>query len=168
MLPDAVAPSLREQSKECRSLWESDRREKLAGVWLPDALSRKYPTAGGQWAWYWLWPSRETSIDPRARIRRRHHLLDATVQVAVKAAAREAGLHKWVTPPQLRHASAGKRHRYPHRAGSARSRRRFHNHDLHPRHEEARPWRALTIGWIEMKGFSIWDLRFTSVWRFGS
>ena len=48
MFPETVVPSLREQLKECHSLWELDRREKLAGVWLPDALSRKYPAAGEQ------------------------------------------------------------------------------------------------------------------------
>ena len=106
MLPASLQTVLREQLKECRALWESDRAANLAGVWLPDALDRKYPKAGEQWAWFWLWPSPETSIDPRSRLRRRHHLIDASVQIAVKTAARQAGINKWVTPHILRHSFA--------------------------------------------------------------
>jgi integron integrase len=106
MLPVSLHSVLREQLKEWRAIWESDRAAELAGVWLPDALDRKYPKAGEQWAWFWLWPSPETSIDPRSRLRRRHHLIDASVQGAVKTAARRAGINKWVTPHILRHSFA--------------------------------------------------------------
>jgi site-specific recombinase XerD len=37
---------------------------------------------------------------------RRHHLLDATVQQSVKAAARSAGINKRVTPHVFRHTFA--------------------------------------------------------------
>jgi integron integrase len=106
MLPDSLESELREQVKACRTVWEDDRAANLAGVWLPDALDRKYPRAGEQWAWFWLWPSPETSIDPRTQLRRRHHLIDASVQVAVKTAARQADIDKWVTPHILRHSFA--------------------------------------------------------------
>jgi len=26
------------------------------GVWLPEGLERKYPKAGEEWPWFWLWP----------------------------------------------------------------------------------------------------------------
>jgi len=106
ILPSSLEETLREQMKQCRVIWESDRAAELPGVWLPDALERKYPKAGEQWPWFWLWPSPETSIDPRSQQRRRHHLIDASVQVAVKTAARQAGINKWVTPHILRHSFA--------------------------------------------------------------
>jgi integron integrase len=106
MLPTSLEQALREQLKTCRIVWERDRAAALAGVWMPNALDRKYPAAGKEWAWFWLWPSDETSVDPRSGIRRRHHLVDASVQVAVKIAARAAGINKWVTPHILRHSFA--------------------------------------------------------------
>jgi len=53
-----------------------------------------------------MWPSRETSVDPRSGLRRRHHVLDATFQHFVPQAARRAKLDKRVTPHVLRHSFA--------------------------------------------------------------
>jgi len=61
-----------------------------------------FTTTGERWQWQWLWPSRETSRDPRTGIRRRHHLLDSTMQNAFRAAADRAGIKKRVTPHVLR------------------------------------------------------------------
>src|SRR6185295_17264497 len=52
MLPAALVPSLREQLRAARRLWQSDRDAGAAGVQLPDALERKYPRAGSSWAWF--------------------------------------------------------------------------------------------------------------------
>jgi integrase len=78
----------------------------LAGVWQPEALERKYPGAGTSWEWFWFFPSRQVSLDPHAGVNRRHHLLDGAFQLAVRAAARRAGLNKRVTPHTLRRVSS--------------------------------------------------------------
>jgi integron integrase len=106
VLPQKLIPLLRAGLQELRGLWEQDRADKLPGVWLPEGLARKYPKAGESWEWQWLFPSRETSIDPATGVRRRHHLTDSSFQRMVLAAARRAKLTKRVTPHVLRHSFA--------------------------------------------------------------
>jgi integron integrase len=106
VLPDNSVPLLREQLARLRDLWEVDRSGSLPGVWLPEGLARKYPKAGESWEWQWLFPSRETSIDPGSGVRRRHHVTDSSFQKAVLCAARKAGLSKRVSPHTLRHSFA--------------------------------------------------------------
>ena len=75
-------------------------------VWLPDALSRKYPGAGRELAWQYVFPATRLSFDPRADVRRRHHLDESAVQRAVKAAVRAAAIEKPVGCHTLRHSFA--------------------------------------------------------------
>ncbi len=49
MLPESLAPSLREQLSRARAWWLKDQAEGRSGVALPDALERKYPRAGHSW-----------------------------------------------------------------------------------------------------------------------
>jgi integron integrase len=106
VLPEAVVERLEAHRERLRRLHGEDRAAGLPGVWVPEALARKYPNAGTDWAWQWLFPSRQLMRDPRSGQRRRHHLLDATFQHAIRQAARKARLDKRVTPHVLRHSFA--------------------------------------------------------------
>jgi integrase len=97
---------LREHLESIRGLYEADRAAGVAGVWLPDGLERKYPKAGEEWPWFWVWPEDHLSRDPRSGLERRHHVLDRSFQVAIKTAAAKAKLNKRVTPHVLRHSFA--------------------------------------------------------------
>ncbi len=111
---DRVAPlserligDVHEHLKSVRKLFEEDMgRADHAGVYLPEALSRKHLNAGKDWRWQWFWPSREVSSDPRSGVRRRHHVLEGVYQEAVRQAAKRAGLNKRVTSHTLRHSFA--------------------------------------------------------------
>src|SRR5215471_15428412 len=106
VLPEVLVERLRAHRDRLRGLHEQDRGARLAGVWLPEALARKYAGAGESWEWFWFFPSRQSSLDPHAGVERRHHLLEGAFQLAVRQAARKARLNKRVTPHTLRHSFA--------------------------------------------------------------
>lgn len=73
---------------------------------MPDALDRKYPNAGRELGWFWVFPCQTLSTDPRAGVVRRHHISDSVIQKAVRAAAQQARIHKPVSVHTLRHSFA--------------------------------------------------------------
>jgi integron integrase len=105
-LPEELIVPLKRQLQRSRLFYERDLADGFGDVHLPHALARKYPTAGRQWIWQYVFPSRTRSIDPRGAIERRHHLAEAAVQKAVKLAIRKAGIEKPASCHTLRHSFA--------------------------------------------------------------
>jgi len=66
MLPQRLAPGLRDQLARARVLWQADQAAGRGGVSMPDALERKYPRAGASWTWFWVFPQDTHSTDPRS------------------------------------------------------------------------------------------------------
>jgi len=106
MLPKVVVEPLRGHLLQVKHLHEQDLASGGGEVFLPYALERKYPNAGKEWGWQYVFPSASLSIDPRSGKVRRHYLADETIQRAVKAACRRAGISKPATPHTLRHSFA--------------------------------------------------------------
>ena len=106
LLPASLEQPIAQHLIGVRSRYERDRRKAVPGVALPRSLERKYPNAGEECGWQWLFPSAQLSRDPRSGIVRRHHLSEASPQRAVRRAVQRARLVKRVTPHTFRHSFA--------------------------------------------------------------
>jgi integron integrase len=106
MLPAILLQPLGDHLVRVQALHVQDLAAGYGDVYLPYALDRKYPTAGREWAWQYVFPASTRSSDPRTGVVRRHHLQDQSVQRAMKQAVRDCGLVKPATPHTLRHSFA--------------------------------------------------------------
>lgn len=106
IFPDRIKPVVREHLERVRLLYQRDLAAGYGKVYLPNALSRKYPNACKQWGWQYVFPSEKLSTDPRTGIVRRHHLDPSTARKAVKNSLRLAGIHKPASCHTLRHSFA--------------------------------------------------------------
>lgn len=64
MLPRRLIEPLQHQMARARRIHEADLREGYGEVHLPYALARKYPRAGYEWGWQYVFPSKNRSVDP--------------------------------------------------------------------------------------------------------
>jgi integron integrase len=106
MLPIHCAPRLQRHLQKIKAQHEEDLEASFGSVYLPNALERKYPKAPWEWPWQYVFPSSRLSVDPRSGRRRRHHIEESSLQLAVKRAVRAAGLGKPATCHTLRHSFA--------------------------------------------------------------
>ncbi|MEM7145727.1 MAG: integron integrase [Verrucomicrobiota bacterium] len=106
MLPESIVSSLRDHIKQARVLWELDRTNNEPGVALPNALELKMPKAGESWPWFWVFPAKHNSQDPRSKIIRRHHVHKNSIQKAIKRAAQRAQITRRAGCHVLRHSFA--------------------------------------------------------------
>jgi len=106
MLPAAVKTLLMTQIDHVRTQHQADLHRGAGWVELPGALLRKYPNAGREWGWQWVFPATRFYVDRLTGQRRRHHLHESVLQRAVKDAVRAAGLAKPATCHTFRHSFA--------------------------------------------------------------
>ena len=106
MLPSSLVDRLKAHLAVVKAQHAADLALGKGEVWLPDALSVKYPNAPKEWAWQYVFPAAGFSTDPRSGAVRRHHVDDKRVQRAVKLAAGRAEIPKLVSPHTLRHSFA--------------------------------------------------------------
>ena len=106
MLPLNLAQPLRRHLVRIRAQHEQDLEDGFGHVYLPFALSRKYPNAAKQWGWQYVFSSSRLSTDPRSGKTRRHHMAEGILQSALKRAVDAAGIVKRANCHSLRHSFA--------------------------------------------------------------
>ncbi len=105
-LPESVVPALMLHIAKVKAQHTEDLANGRGEVELPFALDRKYTNAPFEWVWQYIFPAAGFSTDPRSKHVRRHHVYETSVQKAIKAAARKAGISKHVGPHTFRHSFA--------------------------------------------------------------
>ena len=106
-LAGELVPALQHQIFNVKSRLEEDLKvHGFCGVWLPDALARKYRSAPTELGWQYLFPSSRLSIEPGTSNVRRHHVDESSINKAIRGAKKKAGIIKDVSCHTLRHSFA--------------------------------------------------------------
>jgi integron integrase len=106
VLPRVLIISLQNHLARVALLHADDLANGFGEVYLPHALARKYPSAPREWAWQFVFPANGFSIDPRSKVKRRHHVYEQSFQRAIKKAVRVAKINKPASSHTLRHSFA--------------------------------------------------------------
>lgn len=106
ILPKTLREPLCAHLETVKKLHDADRAKGYGEVFMPEALERKYPNAGKEWRWQYVFPSDRLSVDPRSGKIRRHHLSDTAIQQTMARAVVKAELAKHATVHTLRHSFA--------------------------------------------------------------
>ena len=106
LLPGCLIQPLIKQIKFVEQQFEKDKFVGKAGVFMPNALARKLPSAQYELAWQYVFPADHYSVDPRSKVERRHHVGAQQIQRSIKQATIKAKIHKRVTCHTFRHSFA--------------------------------------------------------------
>jgi len=135
MLPASIKQPLLRHLQAVKRQHDHDLEKRLGRVALPNALERKYPNAGKEWGWQWVFPATSHFTDRVTGEKRRHHLHESVLQRAFKEARLGAGISRPASchtfAPLIRHSPIGRRLRYPNRSRVARAPRCEHHDDLY-------------------------------------
>ena len=106
VLPKVAIDGIKHQIDLSRVLHQDALGRGIVFVHLPGALARKYPNAGKELAWQYLFASPQISIDPRTGQSGRHHINERTIQKSVKQAVEKSGVNKPASCHTFRHSFA--------------------------------------------------------------
>jgi len=106
IFPESLHEALKNHLLKVKFIHDEDLRRGFGEVWLPFALAKKYPNAGKEWKWQYVFPSAKLSPTREDGIDRRHYTAESTIQKAVKDALERAGINKHAGCHTFRHSFA--------------------------------------------------------------
>ncbi len=105
-LPDRYRDDLLAQVQKVKETHIKDLSHGAGSVYMPEALSRKFPNDHKKFHWQYVFIATRVSTDPRSGAFRRHHIHETALQKAVKKSAELAQINKKVSSHVLRHSFA--------------------------------------------------------------
>ena len=106
MLPLAAKEDLQIALERCKQLHKIALAQGIDHVDMPYALSKKFPSAGKQLTWQFIFASDHLSIDPITKRTGRHHIHEKSMQQEMKRAVDKSGIQKRASCHTLRHSFA--------------------------------------------------------------
>ncbi len=106
VLPAVLKPDLEGYLRGLRERWEEGRRRDLPGVFLPEALDRKYVSLSKEWGWFWMFPSISPCANTRTGEIAFWHMHPSVIQKKIKEGIQRAGIVKLASAHTLRHSFA--------------------------------------------------------------
>jgi integron integrase len=105
-LPKTIMSDLKARLEEVAMLHDQDLAAGYDGVFLDDAMEKKYPKAPKEFIHQWIFPQQSLTLVEETDERRRYHLHETELQDALYHAVRRARIHKRVTAHTFRHSYA--------------------------------------------------------------
>lgn len=105
-LPKSIIGELKTQIEAIGRLHERDMADGYDGVFLDDAVEKKYPRAPKEFIYQWFFPQRSLTLVEETGERRRYHLHETEMQEALYYAVRRARTLKKVSAHTFRHSYA--------------------------------------------------------------
>ena len=93
ILPQSAIAPLKQHFQKVIKIHEQDIEAGYNSISMPYSIEKKYPNAGNEVGWHFLFPGNSISKDPITGIERRHHIHERLLQRAVKTAIQKAGIH---------------------------------------------------------------------------
>lgn len=106
LLPGGLVEPLRRHLVVVKEQHRLDQGQPQVLVPVPNAISRKHPSAESDYAWHWVFPATRTYRDEVTHRLYRHHLHETVVQRAVHDATTKIALPKRASCHTLRHSFA--------------------------------------------------------------
>jgi integron integrase len=105
-LPKTIMAELKSQIEALGKLHDRDLAQGYDGVFLDDAVEKKYPRAPKEFIHQWFFPQQSLTLVEETGERRRYHLHETQLQEALYNAVRRAKIPKRVTAHTFRHSYA--------------------------------------------------------------
>lgn len=105
-LPKTILPELRARLESLKDLHQRDLERGYVGVFLVNALEKKYPNAAKDFIWQWFFPALQLTRVPSTGELRRYYLHETHVQKAIKEAVGKDRICKRASAHTFRHSFA--------------------------------------------------------------